>query len=129
MRKVMKKEIIIQQLKPVLQKRGYRKRGYYWYKSQNGIIFCLNIQGSQWSKDDYYVNVGVAKEDTMCKFPTILNWVWRHRCKGEKGEINMDLQDIVTCMDKYFSAYIDADSPNDFYRKFSAECIAEQYWL
>lgn len=125
----MNKIDLIQLLDHALKYRGYKRRGNYWFLTQNGIIFCINIQNSQWDKNTYYVNIGVAKEEQACNYPTILNWTWRHRCHGKSGEVNLSMQEIMTSVDVYFSDYINADNPSDFYIKYSAERIFNQYWI
>jgi hypothetical protein len=55
----LSKEQLIERLKPVLKLQGFRKTKATWRKSTDDLVFVLNIQGSQWSKEDYYINVGI----------------------------------------------------------------------
>ncbi len=125
----MNKQSYIQELGPILKNQGYKKHGNYWYLSQGGAVLCINVQGSQWDKNDYYVNIGAAKEDSACKFPTILKWIWQHRCMGKEGELNLSIQDTLVCVDTYFSDYLQAKNPRDFYTKYKADYSGGQYWL
>ncbi|MGO4890645.1 DUF4304 domain-containing protein [Anaerobacillus sp. MEB173] len=53
------KEQLIDCLKPVFKLHGFKKERTTWRKTTEDIIFVLNIQGSQWSKEDYYINVAI----------------------------------------------------------------------
>jgi len=125
----MDKKELIQLLDHALKSRGYRRRGFYWFLSQHGKVFCVNIQNSQWDKQDYYVNIGAAEDEQACKYPTILKWTWRHRCRGKNGQVNLSIEEILTNVDLYFSDYSNADDPSDFYSMHSADRICNQYWL
>ena len=56
----MVKQEFLAAIREPLKAEGYRKKGFYWYKTVNDLVFCLNLQGSQWDKDDYYFQVGAA---------------------------------------------------------------------
>lgn len=56
------KQKLISEITSPLKINGYKKRSTTWVKSsdpQNGIFTIINIQGSQYDKRDYYVNLGV----------------------------------------------------------------------
>jgi hypothetical protein len=55
----LSKEQLIECFKPVFKQHGFKKMRTYWRKSTDDLVFVLNIQGSQWSKEDYYINVGI----------------------------------------------------------------------
>jgi hypothetical protein len=55
----LSKEELIERLKPVLKEQGFKKTKTTWRKSVDGLVLVLNVQGSQWSKEDYYINLGV----------------------------------------------------------------------
>ncbi len=55
----LSKEQLIECFKPVFKQCGFKKMRTNWRKTTDDLIFVLNIQGSQWSKEDYYINVGV----------------------------------------------------------------------
>ena len=48
-------------LKPFLKSEGFTKRGGTWWRTYNGFIQVVNIQGSQWSKT-FYLNLGLYIE-------------------------------------------------------------------
>lgn len=59
--KINKEKLISEIISP-LKANGYKKRSTTWVKSsdlKNGIFTIINIQGSQFDKNDYYVNLGV----------------------------------------------------------------------
>lgn len=55
----LSKEQLIECFKPVFKQCGFKKMRTSWRKSTDELTFVLNIQGSQWDKEDYYINVGV----------------------------------------------------------------------
>jgi Domain of unknown function (DUF4304) len=46
-------------LKPVLKKQGFKKTKTTWRKTTDDLIYVINIQGSQWNEEDYYINVAM----------------------------------------------------------------------
>lgn len=131
MKNEMKKNDFIFTISPILKDRGYKKRGSYWYFYDNNkkLILCINLQGSQWNKDSYYINIGIADIKEGQLYPSLLNWTWRHRCRGEQGEVNIDTKVFVQSIDTYFSEYLEAKTPSDFYNKYNATFISNQYWI
>lgn len=56
------KETLISQITPQLKTMGYKKRNNTWAKQSDpemNIFIVINIQGSQYDKKDYYINLGV----------------------------------------------------------------------
>lgn len=56
------KETLIFQITPQLKTMGYKKRNNTWAKQSDpemNIFIVINIQGSQYDKKDYYINLGV----------------------------------------------------------------------
>ena len=49
-------------IKPLLKKKGFRKRGSTWWRHSDDFIQVVNIQGSQWSKN-FYINLGIYIRD------------------------------------------------------------------
>lgn len=60
-RQSMIKQEFIEEIRAPLKKYGFQKKGAYWFKKCNDIIFCINVQGSQWNKDNYYFAIGGAE--------------------------------------------------------------------
>ncbi len=58
----IEKETLISQITPQLKTMGYKKRNNTWAKQSDpemNIFIVINIQGSQYDKKDYYINLGV----------------------------------------------------------------------
>jgi hypothetical protein len=53
------KEKLIEDLKIKLKTLGFKKTRTTWHKSIDTLIMVFNIQGSQWSTEDYYINLGI----------------------------------------------------------------------
>lgn len=59
---IINKETLISQITPQLKTMGYKKRNNTWAKQSDpemNIFIVINIQGSQYDKKDYYINLGV----------------------------------------------------------------------
>ncbi len=56
---IIKKEELIDQLEQVLKQHGFKKSKTTWRKSTDDITIVLNVQGSQWNKNDYFINIAV----------------------------------------------------------------------
>ena len=59
---IIVKETLISQITPQLKTMGYKKRNNTWAKQSDpemNIFIVINIQGSQYDKKDYYINLGV----------------------------------------------------------------------
>lgn len=91
--KLSKKEVMAE-LSIWLRARGYRKKGAYWFKDQPQFTFCVNVLGSQWDTNDYYIEMGFAAPDSG-KYPTCLHWSVRSRCFDEQLEqVDISLKTI-----------------------------------
>lgn len=59
---IIDKETLISQITPQLKTMGYKKKTNTWAKQSDpemNIFIVINIQGSQYDKKDYYINLGV----------------------------------------------------------------------
>lgn len=59
---IIDKETLISQITPQLKTMRYKKRNNTWAKQSDpemNIFIVINIQGSQYDKKDYYINLGV----------------------------------------------------------------------
>ena len=59
---IIDKETLISQITPQLKTMGYKKRNNTWAKQSDpemNIFIVINIQGSQYDKKEYYINLGV----------------------------------------------------------------------
>lgn len=98
----MTKNEFIEAIRSPLKKEGFRKVGQYWYKRNNDIIYCINVQGSQWDRNDYYFEIGVAEHKENCTTPTLLHWLSCHRCEGNSGERNVLPSEALKCVSNTF---------------------------
>lgn len=118
------KQAFIQVLSDELKVIGFRRNGQYWYMTGARWYYCVNVQGSQWCKDDYYVNIGVADRNTNYKNPSILHWKWVHRCTNEFGqETNIGVCDVVKSATSLFREFSVAEQESVFYEKYHATNI------
>lgn len=125
----MKKQNFVLEVAIALKELGYRKNGFYWYKLMDGYVLCVNVQGSQWDKHDYYVELGIARSDHNCKNPTILHWSIRHRCSGASGELNIMPWEFLEELDKFCQSMNNSSSMTEFLKQNHAVRVANQYFL
>jgi hypothetical protein len=59
MEHIVPKEDLIDFVKPFLKARGFRKKNKRWTKDIGDFTLCFYIQGSCYSKEDYYIRPGV----------------------------------------------------------------------
>ena len=52
-------EELIEYAKPILKERGFIKKAKRWTKVTKHFTYCFFIQGSSFSKEDYYVRPGI----------------------------------------------------------------------
>lgn len=122
----MTKKEFISKVKPILKSKGYIKKNNYWYLINNDILLCINVEGSQWSKDDYYVNVGMA-DKIENNFPSIIKWKWVYRCIGENGDLNISVNDFLLCTTNIFKEINNGTDLDSFYRNHNAVIINGRY--
>ncbi|MBQ7444858.1 MAG: DUF4304 domain-containing protein [Clostridia bacterium] len=117
--------VFIQKIDSYLKKHDYSKSKSYWYKAQGDYYLCIHVQGSSWSKDDYYVNIGISQNLESC--PNELRWKWWHRCKNEHGnELKLPLQSVILCMNRYFGDF--SSMPGlSFYKKYHSVLVNGRY--
>ncbi len=54
------KSKLIEEITPLLKQMGYKKRGFTWIKQNDDVYTVFNIQGSQYDKNYYYINLGIC---------------------------------------------------------------------
>lgn len=118
-------EIITQELKAL----GYKKNKNYWYKENNGYLMCINLQGSQWNKADYYVEFGISLPDTNIKYPTVYQWFCRHRCIGRAGDKNILPEDLLIFLSAAQRDYPDVTRIAEYIINQSKAKVTNQYWF
>jgi putative IMPACT (imprinted ancient) family translation regulator len=92
----MLKSEIIPALKVALKEKGFKKVRNYWYKSQHEMTFYLNVQGSAYCSEDFYVNLGIVFSPFQGKIPQTYEWDIRRRVFVDNKEINLDIQDVLS---------------------------------
>lgn len=68
----------IEMAKIELKKRGYKKIRNHWILTNEYYYISFNIQGSQWNKDDYYVNFLIDNVNKYVGKPLIFTTI-NHR--------------------------------------------------
>lgn len=127
--KLLNKEKFLSDTAVILKQRNYKKRKNYWYLTVRDIIFCVNVQGSCWDKNDYYVNIGVKEHAGDMPYPTELHWTWDHRCFDKNGnQVNISIEALIDCMDKYFNDYISMGK-DAFFDKYNAVKVGPQFMI
>lgn len=129
----MNKEDFIQEIRSPLKSLGFRKNGNYWFKEQNDLLQCIFVQGSQWDKNDYYVEIGAAPANSDRRFPTLLHWEFRHRCvdagRRTNHDVNIPPSVLFDEMEKIFSGLTDAAHLTEYYQTHNVIGTANRYVL
>lgn len=110
-----------------LKREGFLKKGTYWYREKKDYLECFWIQGSQWEKDDYYVEIGFADKLPNRRYPSYLHWFAAHRCKRNNCEINLALHDVLSECSMFFKNFSTKTDVLRFVNTFSPVNIAGQY--
>ena len=59
MQHILTEEALIEYAKPYLKAKGFKKKNKRWTKDVGDFTLCFYIQGSCFSKDDYYIRPGI----------------------------------------------------------------------
>lgn len=59
MEQTLTKEELIAYVKPYLKSKGFKKKNTRWTKDIGEFTLCFYIQGSCYSKEDYYIRPGI----------------------------------------------------------------------
>lgn len=59
MKHFLSEEELIEFVKPYLKSKGFKKKNKRWTKDIGEFTVCFYIQGSSFSKEDYYIRHGV----------------------------------------------------------------------
>lgn len=101
----MLKSEIIPALKVTLKEWGFRKVRNYWYKSQSDMTFYLNVQGSAYCSEDFYVNLGIVFSSFRDKIPPIYKWDICRRIFVDGKETNLDIQDVLSILCTFLNLF------------------------
>lgn len=59
MQEILTEEKLIEYAKPYLKARGFKKKSKRWTKDIGEFTLCFYIQGSSYSKENYYIRPGI----------------------------------------------------------------------
>lgn len=99
----MTEDEFIREIAGVLRAQGYRKNRKYWYRARDGYTECVNVQGSQWDKDAYSVEIGLVLPDPDKRFPPVWEWQVRHMIIGRGGQYNITPDELYRETDALFA--------------------------
>lgn len=125
----MNKTEFINEITQPLKNLGYRKKGFYWFRKTGKIILCINVQGSQWNTNNYYVEIGVALDSASRRNPTVLYWYARHRCKGISGELNIEPRELYAELANHHSSICDSVDLSHYLTERNARKVVNQFWF
>ena len=124
---------MIVSLKSILKEQGFKKIRNYWYKVQNEMTFYLNIQGSAYSSDDFYVNFGVVLSSFKEKIPPIYEWDVCRRVFVDGKQTNFDLADVLLMFDYFLNLFstveVTVSFVNSQKKQYQHIIISERYML
>ena len=103
----LSKEELLNQLKPKMKNLGFRKKNNTWVTKNDKISIILNIQGSQFSTSEYYVNLGInLNELNSEEFPPI------HKCHlVERVSVDIDtIERLIDILNLWIKWYGDIKS-------------------
>lgn len=123
------KQTFILHIKPLLKDMGYRKKSSYWYRACEGYVFCVNVQGSQWDPNNYYVEIGIAYPNPDVKNPNVLQWYCRHRCRGKNGSVNITIDEFMNFLKDFENTITSADIIPSFLSNNNASKVVNQFWF
>lgn len=94
---------IIETVKPLLKKDGFKKVGCSWYRQKNNFVQVFNIQASQFG-EEFYVNVAIG-------FPELISTETpaEHKCQV-RSRINHRKIDAAKVADEAIFWFLKYDS-------------------
>lgn len=125
----MNKTEFLLTIKSILKEQAFHKKGNYWYRQTDSFLLCIYVQGSQWNKNDYYVEIGTAQSCVDSPTPTITQWYCRHRCYGQNGELNILPIELFDCIDDLLTSIKKMGDVETYLFSKNAVKVATQYWF
>ena len=126
----MNKQEFLTAIRPVLKEMHFRKHSNYWYKNLETVMICINVQGSQWSKDTYYVEIGATELPVEKRTPVVWEWTCRHRCRGTDNEkIGPSLDTVIHSLLQFQSELSKAGSIAAFLSERDATKGGKQFFF
>ena len=99
---ILSKEQLTDCMKPVFKQKGFRKVKTTWRKTTDELIYVVNIQGSQWSNEDYYINVAIYIKALGTEInPTEYRCHVRSRIDQEKKSCVSICKEVLDWFEKY----------------------------
>ena len=119
----MKKDEVIKQLSIKLKEKGFLKSKNTWCKKTSEVAFLVEIQGSQWDKDNYYCNIyGSLKGYNNIEKPTKNDKELWHRLGVRddlKNQENTPIDYILKFVDSYFDKCLNLEMIKSAYKNDS----------
>lgn len=72
---IIPEEELIAYAKPYLKAKGFKKRNKCWTKNIGEFTLCFYLQGSCFSKEDYYIRPGIFVNALMPTIRTYGHWM------------------------------------------------------
>lgn len=113
----MLKSEIISSLKPLLKEKGFKKIRNYWYMVQDKMTFYINVQGSSYGSDDFYVNFGIVLSLFKGKIPPIYEWDVCRRAFVNEKQTNFDIDDILLMLDYFLDLFSTRQAAEKFVKR------------
>ena len=93
-------EQLIEYIKPYLKAKSFKKKNKRWTKDTGEFTLCFYIQGSSYSKEDYYIRPGIFINALMpcdsyglfgAKYPPPLRKMWQTNLTigAKNGQISL----------------------------------------
>ncbi len=124
----MTKQDFVANITPRLKELGFKKKKFYWYRTDQELIQCICVEGSQWNVNNYYVSIGWAIK-TQNNFPSQLDWYARARCEGVNGELNIHPDELFEYIGQIFSCIITVSQLNEYLHHVKAKKVVSRYWF
>ena len=72
---IIPEEELIAYVKPYLKAKGFKKKNKCWTKDIGEFTLCFYLQGSCFSKEDYYIRPGIFVNELMPTIRTYGHWM------------------------------------------------------
>ena len=72
---IVSEEELIAYAKPYLKTKGFKKKNKRWTKDIGEFTLCFYLQGSCFSKEDYYIRPGIFVNELMPTIRTYGHWM------------------------------------------------------
>ena len=116
---------LIEASKAHFKAQGFKKRNNSWFKFSDSLVACFNVQGSQFNKDYYYINVGIVVLGVDEKPQLGLgSWHIQDRVSVEDKTVNDMLSEVDAWLEKCFSMdYMEALLKMDHTQRFKEALV------